>query len=305
MECVLDTKELTKLYRKKAVVNHVDLHVDKGAIYGFIGKNGAGKTTFLRMISGLARPDHGTISLFGSHDIQKERRRVGTMIENPALYPNMTAKQNLELYCRMYGVTDTKIAEELLHTVGLGNVGNKKAKNFSLGMKQSLAIAICLIGDPELLLLDEPINGLDPAGIKQIRELLLYLNQKKNITILVSSHILGELSKIATCYGIINEGSLIDEFTSADLAERCKKVVQIQVDRPDVAADILTKHGIGQVSVFGDKVIIGEKIEEIASYNTLLFSEGIKISTAMLVGQDLEDYFMDLMNRSNRYQEVH
>lgn len=227
------------------------------------------------------------------------------MIENPALYPNMTAKQNLELYCRMYGVTDTKIAEELLHTVGLGNVGNKKAKNFSLGMKQSLAIAICLIGDPELLLLDEPINGLDPAGIKQIRELLLYLNQKKNITILVSSHILGELSKIATCYGIINEGSLIDEFTSADLAERCKKVVQIQVDRPDVAADILTKHGIGQVSVFGDKVIIGEKIEEIASYNALLFSEGIKISTAMLVGQDLEDYFMDLMNRSNRYQEVH
>lgn len=200
MNAVLKTSQLTKTYSSKQVVKELSMTIQQGDIYGFIGKNGAGKTTLIRMIAGLATPSSGSIELFGSSDLVKERAKIGTVIESPALFPNMTARENLITQCRIANVKDLRVVDETLELVGLSNTGKKKAKNFSLGMRQRLAIAIALIGDPEFLILDEPTNGLDPEGIKEIRDLILHLNQKKHITVLISSHILSELSKFATRY---------------------------------------------------------------------------------------------------------
>ena len=220
MNAVLKTSQLTKTYSSKQVVKELSMTIQQGDIYGFIGKNGAGKTTLIRMIAGLATPSSGSIELFGSSDLVKERAKIGTVIESPALFPNMTARENLITQCRIANVKDLRVVDETLELV-LSNTGKKKAKNFSLGMRQRLAIAIALIGDPEFLILDEPTNGLDPEGIKEIRDLILHLNQKKHITVLISSHILSELSKFATRYGIIHNGSLIEEFTEEELWKRC------------------------------------------------------------------------------------
>ena len=217
MNAVLKTSQLTKTYSSKQVVKELSMTIQQGDIYGFIGKNGAGKTTLIRMIAGLATPSSGSIELFGSSDLVKERAKIGTVIESPALFPNMTARENLITQCRIANVKDLRVVDETLELVGLSNTG----KNFSLGMRQRLAIAIALIGDPEFLILDEPTNGLDPEGIKEIRDLILHLNQKKHITVLISSHILSELSKFATRYGIIHNGSLIEEFTEEELWKRC------------------------------------------------------------------------------------
>ena len=223
MDYVLQTYDLTKNFRNKPAVNKVNMNVKKGEIYGFIGKNGAGKTTLIRMVAGLAKPTEGSIKLFNSNNLDEQRVKTGTLIENPAIYPNLTAKQNLYYYCRLLGIDPSATIDSTLALVGLSDTGKKKAKNFSLGMKQRLAIAIALLGDPEFLMLDEPINGLDPSGIREVRELVLRLNKERNITILISSHILGELSKIATCYGIINNGILVDEFSKEELEERCSR----------------------------------------------------------------------------------
>ena len=187
MNAVLKTSQLTKTYSSKQVVKELSMTIQQGDIYGFIGKNGAGKTTLIRMIAGLATPSSGSIELFGSSDLVKERAKIGTVIESPALFPNMTARENLITQCRIANVKDLRVVDETLELVGLSNTGKKKAKNFSLGMRQRLAIAIALIGDPEFLILDEPTNGLDPEGIKEIRDLILHLNQKKHITVLISS----------------------------------------------------------------------------------------------------------------------
>ena len=300
MEYVLQTNQLTKLFANKAAVNQVDLNVKRGDIYGFIGKNGAGKTTLIRMVSGLAKPNHGSIKLFESDDLQTQRRKTGTMIENPAVYPNMTAKQNLYYYCTLLGLDPKSTIEEMLTLVGLQDTGKKKAKNFSLGMKQRLAIAISLLGNPEFLMLDEPINGLDPTGIKEIRELILKLNREKNITILISSHILGELSRIATCYGVINNGVLVDQFTNQELEERCIGVLQIKVDDKEKAIDVLKNSlGITDYVICDDKTIqIPNKKEKAGEINTELSKNGIVVSSCSVVGQDLEGYFMQLMEMS-------
>ena len=184
MNAVLKTSQLTKTYNSKQVVKELSMTIQQGDIYGFIGKNGAGKTTLIRMIAGLATPSSGSIELFGSSDLVKERAKIGTVIESPALFPNMTARENLITQCRIANVKDLRVVDETLELVGLSNTGKKKAKNFSLGMRQRLAIAIALIGDPEFLILDEPTNGLDPEGIKEIRDLILHLNQEKHITVL-------------------------------------------------------------------------------------------------------------------------
>ena len=196
-EYVLKTDKLTKVYGKNKVVNEVSMHVKKGDIYGFIGKNGAGKTTFMRMVSGLASPTEGSMELFGEKDLEVQRKRIGSLIESPGIYPNMTASDNLEVVRRILGITDRHIVEKILEFVGLESAGKKKVKNFSMGMKQRLGLAISLMRNPDFLVLDEPINGLDPSGIKEVRDLLLKLNEERQITILISSHILGELSKIA------------------------------------------------------------------------------------------------------------
>lgn len=232
-DAILQTKHLTKRYGHRAVVDQVSMTIREGDIYGFIGKNGAGKTTFIRMAAGLAAPSSGSIRLFDSSDLQKGRANVGTVIESPAFYPGMTALENLITFAKLHGIHDKKYLLKLLDLVGLSNVGKKKSKHFSLGMKQRLAIAIALIGDPKLLILDEPTNGLDPEGMKEVRELILKLNQEHLITVLVSSHILGELSKFATKYGIIHHGKLIEEFTEEDLWRRCSKNGQKDMDLED------------------------------------------------------------------------
>ena len=232
-QVILKTNHLTKRYGHRAVVENLSMTIHQGDIYGFIGKNGAGKTTLIRMVTGLAAPSDGSIQLFGSGSLLEGRSRIGTVIEAPAFYPGMTARENIIAFSRLQGLRDFSHVEELLELVKLDHTGKKKCRNFSLGMKQRLAIAIALIGDPKLLILDEPTNGLDPEGMKEVRDLILKLNQEKGITVLVSSHILGELSKFATRYGIIHHGKLIEEFTEEDLWRRCAGTGRQDIDLED------------------------------------------------------------------------
>ncbi len=303
MSYLLQTKDLTKFFKKKAAINKVSLNVKKGDIYGFIGKNGAGKTTFIRVVAGLARPNSGEIKLFESDNLDLQRSKIGTMIENPAVYPNLTARQNLHYYCVLLGLDPEMTIEPMLSLVGLSDTGKKKAKNFSLGMKQRLAIAIALLGEPELLLLDEPMNGLDPSGIREIRELILKLNKENNITILISSHILGELSKIATRYGVINNGVMVDEFTKEELKTRHAEEIQEIVVDDTVKAFKIIKENLGisedQIRVIDDKVIrIINKSDSAGNINTELAKNDITISSSTIIEQDLEDYFMKLMEQT-------
>ncbi len=302
MEYVLRTGNLTKMFGNNAAVNKVSLNVKKGDIYGFIGKNGAGKTTFIRMIAGLAQVSEGSVELFGSQDLEKERRKTGTMIENPAVYPNMTARNNLVFYCKLLGLKEEETIDDLLNLVGLTDAGKKKAKNFSLGMKQRLAIAITLMDHPDFLMLDEPINGLDPTGIKEIRELILKLNKERNITILISSHILGELSKIASRYGVINNGILVDEFTKEELELRCKGELEIKVDDAYKAEEILNqilKQEDYKIND-GNTILIVNGMERAGQINTELAKSGIMVYSSTKIGQDLESYFMQLMEANNQ-----
>jgi len=300
MEYVLQTRGLSKKFGRKMAVCGINMNVRKGDIYGFIGRNGAGKTTFIRMISGLARPTSGRISLFESGDIDRQRHRLGTMIENPAVFPHMTARDNLKYYCKLLSVSES-IIDDMLALVGLADTGKKKAKDFSLGMKQRLAIAIALLGEPEFLLLDEPINGLDPAGIKEIRELILKLNKERNITILVSSHILGELSKIATRYGVINNGIMVDEFTNEELLARCAGKLEYKVDNAEQAAAILgSLVEPSSITVVDSNTIhISKDLDKAAVFTSELARNGVMVSSCSVIGQDLEAYFMYLCDRTD------
>lgn len=296
MDAVLKTIELTKVFSGKKAVDHVSMTVNRGDIYGFIGKNGAGKTTLIRMAVGLAAPSSGNIELFGSKDLTKMRKKVGTVIEYPAVIPHMTARQNLLAQCKLQGVEDLTVIDRTLATVGLEGTDKKKAKNFSLGMKQRLAIAIALIGDPDFLFLDEPTNGLDPAGIKEIRELIQRLNHEHGITVLISSHILGELSKLATRYGIIDKGVMIDEFTAEELEARCKSSLMIQVDRIPEACSILENVvGTRNYTVNPDGTIsLFDHLEEAGLVNTILAQHGIVVNAISMSNADLENYFIQV-----------
>lgn len=221
MEALVQTHNLTKQYGQHKAVNNVNLSVRKGEIYGLIGRNGAGKTTILRLISGLAKPTKGSISLFGQNnrDSIYMQKHIGLLIETPGIYPDMSARDNVKLKCMAMGISNNSYIAELLKNVGLSAVDKKKVKCFSVGMKQRLGIALALVGNPKLVILDEPVNGLDPQGIAEIREIIIRLNTEKNITFIISSHILGELSKIATCYGIIEKGELKRQFLKTELTE--------------------------------------------------------------------------------------
>lgn len=302
MEYVLQTDSLTKIYGSFKAVNEVSMHVKKGSIYGFIGKNGAGKTTFMRMAAGLAAPSAGSMTLFGSKDLEKQRIRIGTLIENPGLYPGMTAQENMETIRRSLGIPDRKRVRDLLELTGLSDTGRKKTKNFSMGMKQRMGIAIALLRNPDFLILDEPINGLDPAGIKEVRDLLIRLNQEKQITILISSHILGELSKIATHYGIIRNGSLIEEFDTKELEQRCRRCLKLVVSEPEKAAGILERAlGIHSYDVPEPGMLrVFENLEHTDDINRTLVQNGISLRESYLAGQDLEGYFMELLGDSQQ-----
>lgn len=300
MGLVLQTNCLTKKYGKQLAVNKINMKVEKGDIYGLIGKNGAGKTTIMKIACGLIHQSQGDIQLFESSDVEKGRKRIGCIIEYPALYPYMTARENLIYYDKLLGIIDYSNVDEVLNLVGLGDTGKKKTKAFSLGMKQRLSIAISLLGKPDFLILDEPINGLDPSGIKEVRELLLKLNTENEITILISSHILGELAKIATKYGIINKGVLIDEFKAAELDERCKKCLTVVVNDSEKAAYILENNiKSSDFQVFNEgKICIYDCLDIPAQINKELIENGVLVSSIGLEGNDIEAYFVKMMGGS-------
>lgn len=296
-ELILKTKELTKTFGKYHAVNHVDLSIRRGAIYGFIGRNGAGKTTCLKMISGLSTQTSGEIEIFGykGKDLSKVRSRIGCLIETPGLYGNMSAYDNLKTKCKLFGIRDEKYIREILETIGLEDAGKKKTKQFSLGMKQRLGIGLALVGDPDLLILDEPINGLDPQGIVEVRETIQRLNQEHNMTIIISSHILEELSKIATDYGMIHQGVLLEEVTREELMERCRERILIHTDEPKKALPVLDTLGYKNYQVTdGTHVAVYERIDESANLNRALVEAGIMVKEILVTSEELENYFLNL-----------
>lgn len=299
MDYILQTLNLTKIYDEKAVVDNVSLHLKKGEIYGFLGENGAGKTTTIRMIMGLLKPTNGEVFLFGERFHEKNReilRKIGTIIEYPGFYGNLHGIDNLRISGHYMGMKDEKAIQRVLSIVDLEQVKLKKVKNYSLGMKQRLGIARSLLHNPELLLLDEPTNGLDPAGIKEIRTLLIKLAKEHNKTILVSSHILSEVQQVATRIGIIHAGKLLEESDRNELEEKYKKYVRLRVNNISKSIDALRKilHNVkyemrdGELRLFND-------ITNTAEINRNLIESGIDVFEIGTVKETLEDYFMNII----------
>lgn len=299
-DVILKTYNITKKYGNQIAVNNVNMTIKKGEIYGFIGQNGAGKTTLIRLITGLIHKTNGDIELLGAsseNELNKARTMIGSLIETPSFYNNMTARENLEVSRRIRNIPGNKCVDEVLELVGLKNIEKKKVKNFSLGMKQRLGIANAIMGNPRLLILDEPINGLDPMGIVEIRELLKKINKEKDMTILISSHILSELSELATTYGIISNGKLIEEITSQELKEKCRKYIDLKVDDTSRAVTILErKLGIDDYQVLSNKKIkVFSNLDNVGEVNSILSNSGIIVESIGVKGENLEEYFMNVI----------
>lgn len=297
MDELLSTNCLTKTYGRHRAVDGVSIHIPGGAIYGLIGRNGAGKTTILKMISGLAAPTSGEIAIFGKTGRagREMTGRVGALIEQPGIYPNLTAAENLKIKCIARGVRKKGTVEELLETVGLQNAGRKKTRNFSLGMKQRLGIALALVGDPDLLVLDEPINGLDPQGIAEVRETLLRLNRERDITMIISSHILEELSKIATQYGILHGGVLLEELTQEKLLAKCSERIELLTSDTEKTCTVLEELGIQRYKVAdGGTIQIYQNLDESGRITMELAKKGIQTLEISVKNEALEDYYLNL-----------
>jgi len=298
MDDILRIKGLTKTFGQTRAVDSVDMCIQRGDIYGFIGRNGAGKTTLIRILLGLCERQSGDIELFGSKNLFEGRDKTGCIIENPALFPKMTARDNIIAQSKAVGVKlSSSEIDDLLRVVGLESTGKKKAKNFSLGMKQRLSIALALVGNPEFLVLDEPTNGLDPEGIRDIRNLILKLNKEKSITVLVSSHILGELHKLATRYGVIDKGRLIKEFTAKELDEKTEDGFEIRVKEDDVqTTEEFLKESNVNYSLDSEKckftISKEENSDDILKQIT---AKGVIPTSYGFKNVDLEDYFMELI----------
>lgn len=297
MKYVLETKNLTKKYGSQYAAKDINIHLEKGQIYGLVGRNGAGKTTILRMISGLSNPTEGSFLVFEKDGFNNQdmRRKVGCLIENPGIYPNMTAAQNLKLKCLALGVSDKSVVDNLLVKVGLENTGSKKAGKFSLGMRQRLGIAMALVGDPEIVILDEPINGLDPQGIVEVRETIEKLNKENGITFIISSHLLDELSKIANKYGIIHNGQLLEEFTSEGLKEKCSKRVELHVNDVEAASVILKNMGINNFKIIDERHIhIFEQMDNTGKITMTLSKADVEVIEIMIKNESLEDFYLNM-----------
>ena len=290
----IEVKNVSKTYKDTKAVSHVNMTIKKGDVYGFIGRNGAGKSTTLKMIVGLIFPTSGQIKLFGESRNKFTDRRIGSLIENPGLYPNLSAYDNMELKAIAMGLKDKEKIIELLNLVKLDFKSKKIVKKFSLGMKQRLAIALALLGNPDLLILDEPINGLDPEGIRQIREVIQYLNENKKMTIIISSHILGELSKVATRYGIIRDGQIIEEISAKELDQKCRDYLLLKVEQVEKAIPLLENDlGIYDYIVHeNNEIRIYDNIES-SKINLVLTKHNIKINQIYYQKQDLESYFLE------------
>ena len=298
MEYVLVTQGLSKRYKDFKALDNFSMHVPKGAIYGFVGRNGAGKTTLIRLICGLQAPTSGTYALYGvdsaQRDIAKIRRRMGAVVETPSIYLDLTARDNLREQYRVLGVPSDDGIPELLRLVGLEDAGKKKARNFSLGMKQRLGIAVALAGDPDFLVLDEPVNGLDPQGIIEIRELILKLNQERRITVLISSHILDELAKLATHYGFIDSGRIVKELSARELEAACRKCLRVEVTDTRTLARVLDGMGVDYKILDDGRADVYAQVN-ISQLSRALDGEGCELLSAQERDESLESYFVNLV----------
>jgi len=302
MEIVLETNNLEKKYKNFRALNHTNIHIEKGAIYGLIGKNGAGKTTLIRIICGLQEPTNGNYTIYGVDNsnihISIVRKRMGAIIETPSIYGEMTAKDNLIEQYKLVGMPSLDGIDDLLKLVGLSNTGKKKSKNFSLGMKQRLGIAIALASNPDFLILDEPINGLDPQGIIEIRELILKLNRERNITILISSHYLDELSKIATHYGFLDSGTIIQEITSEELMKKMEHGIILRVSNIKEFIKYFEEHKISY-EVMDDKTINVYGKYNLSKFINNLSKKNLIADEIHEQEESLENYYMNLIGGGN------
>lgn len=307
MEKILETKNLSKKYQNQYALKDVSVTIFKGDVYGLIGKNGAGKSTLLKIVTRLIIPSNGRVILFNSRsNTQWEHnlKRSGTVIEGPVAYDTLTAQQNLEYYCKLRGITNSKVViDETLELVGLESMENKKYKSFSLGMKQKLGIAIAVLARPDLLILDEPLNGLDPIAITEFRKMIGNLNRKRNMTIIISSHILSELYQVATRYGILDNGKLVKEMSKEDFDEMSEEYIVLITPQVSEASRVLKENtsypfkivSENQINIFG-------KHHQIKEINKLLINKNIDLEEIHYFKQDLEDYFTNLIsnNKGNK-----
>lgn len=298
MDYILSAQGLSKEYGRSKALDDFNIHIPKGAIYGLVGRNGAGKTTLIRLLCGLQSPTAGSFTLYGipstSPNLSLARRRMGAVVETPALYMALSAEENLRQQYRVLGLPSFDGLAPLLELVGLGDVGRKKVRNFSLGMKQRLGLAIALVGDPDFLILDEPTNGLDPQGIIDIRELILRLNRERGITVLISSHILDELSRLATHYGILDRGRMVKELSARELEAACQKRVSLTVSDTQALARVLDAMGLDYriLSHTQGEVYAQVNLSQLA---LALSKEGCELQAAREKDESLEGYFISLV----------
>lgn len=300
---VIETNGLSKAFGSKMAVDQLDMHVGQGDIYGFVGRNGAGKSTVMRMLAGLAAPTGGEVRVFGMQPREASAgRRIGALIESPGLYGSMSATDNLMMKALALGLADPKDkVRGLLDLTGLGSVGSKATKNFSMGMKQRLGLALALLGSPDLLLLDEPLNGLDPEGAREIRRLIMRLNDERGITVVVSSHVLEQLGKMATRYGVIREGRMVREMSAAEVDQECSDFLQLEAANPTLALAVLQERfaGLrfqsmpdGAIRVFGGA--------DAGAVGAVLNEQGIAVRGLYAHRRDLEEFFVEMMGAEYR-----
>lgn len=298
MDYVLKANALTKNYKHYKALDGLSMNVPRGAIYGFVGKNGAGKTTLIRLICGLQEPTSGDYTLYGRKNTEREimnsRRRMGAVVETPSIYLNMTAEDNLRQQYRILGLPSYDGLGEILKLVGLEDAGKKKARNFSLGMRQRLGIAIALVGSPDFLVLDEPVNGLDPQGIIEIRELILKLNREEQITVLISSHILDELSRLATHYGFIDKGHIVREISAGDLEAACRKCVRLEVTNVQALSRVLDGMGV-EYNILSDRAADVYAKVHVSRLTLALAEESCEVLSMQERNESLESYYVSLV----------
>lgn len=298
MDYVLKTNALSKQYGHFKALDGLSMSVPKGAIYGFVGKNGAGKTTLIRLICGLQEPTAGDYTLYGRKNtdkaVIKSRRRMGAIVETPSIYLDMTAEENLKQQYRILGLPSFAGLQDILKLVGLEHTGKKKARHFSLGMRQRLGIAIALAGDPDFLVLDEPVNGLDPQGIIEIRELILHLNRERQITVLISSHILDELSRLATHYGFIDNGHMVKEMSAAELEAACRKSVRMEVSDTKALARVLDRMKLEYNILSDTQADVFAKLN-VSQITAALAKENCEVVSMQERDESLESYYVNLI----------
>lgn len=294
MDFVLETKKLSKSYGHSHALSGVDMHVPKNSVYGLVGRNGAGKTTLMRVVTGIQRESGGSYSLFGVDNkdkkIVKERKRVGSMIESPSIFLDISAEENLKMQYRILGLPSFSDIPEILRIVGLEDTGKKKAASFSFGMKQRLGIAMAIAGSPDLLILDEPINGLDPETIVEMRELIIRLNKEMHMTIVVSSHILDELSRVATYYGFLDSGRMVKEISREEMDKECRKAMRVKVKSIEKASVSLSRFGL-EYSIIDDDTL--DLYGEIGFQEVLKLLENAGVVDIEKRNENLEGFFIN------------